>query len=137
MPDVFAMFGSNSHWLWDVAGLLAIPGLVILNGLFVAAEFALVAVRKTRIEELVQRGVKSARAVETAIHRLDYSIAATQLGITLASIGLGFVGEPALAHVIEPMTAFLPDGWRGPATHSVAATLAFLLITFLHVVFGE
>ncbi len=131
------MFGSASHWLWDIAGLLVIPALVALNGLFVAAEFALVAVRKTRIEELVHRGVKGARSVESAIHKLDYSIAATQLGITLASIGLGFIGEPALAHLLEPMTAFLPQSWRGAATHSLAAALAFLLITFLHVVFGE
>ncbi len=131
------MFGSANHWLWDIAGLLVIPALVALNGLFVAAEFALVAVRKTRIEELVHRGVKGARSVESAIHKLDYSIAATQLGITLASIGLGFIGEPALAHLLEPMTAFLPQSWRGAATHSLAAALAFLLITFLHVVFGE
>lgn len=134
---MFAIFEPNGNWLWDAAGLLLIPALVALNGLFVAAEFALVSVRKTRIEELVKRGVKAARSVERAIHKLDYSIAATQLGITLTSIGLGFVGEPALAHVIEPMTAFLPDGWRGAATHTFAGVLAFLLITFLHVVFGE
>jgi CBS domain containing-hemolysin-like protein len=134
---VFAIFESNGHWLWNAAGLLLIPALVTLNGLFVAAEFALVSVRKTRIEELISRGVKRARSVESAINRLDYSIAATQLGITLTSIGLGFVGEPALAHVLEPMMAFLPDDWRGAATHTVAGILAFLLITFLHVVFGE
>ncbi len=134
---VFADFGADGHWLWEVAALLLIPALVILNGLFVAAEFALVSVRKTRIEELVRRGVKAARSVESAMTRLDRSIAATQLGITLASIGLGFVGEPALASVIEPLFNYLPDGWRGAATHSASTLLAFLLITFLHVVFGE
>ena len=134
---MFAAIGADGHWLWEVAGLLLIPALVILNGLFVAAEFALVSVRKTRIEELIKRGVKAARSVESAMHRLDRSIAATQLGITLASIGLGFVGEPALAALIEPLFDYLPESWRGVATHSAATILAFLLITFLHVVFGE
>lgn len=134
---VLAVFGAAGHWLWEVAALLLIPALVILNGLFVAAEFALVSVRKTRIEELIKRGVKSARSVESAMNRLDRSIAATQLGITLASIGLGFVGEPALASLIEPLANYLPEGWRGAATHSAATILAFLLITYLHVVFGE
>ncbi|HEY7426031.1 MAG TPA: hemolysin family protein [Gemmataceae bacterium] len=131
------MFGSNGHWLWDIAGLLLIPVLVVLNGLFVAVEFALVSVRKTRIEELIARGVKSARSVESAMARLDRSIATTQLGITLMSIGLGFVGEPALANLLSPAANFLPASWRGAATHTVAAALAFLLITYLHVVFGE
>jgi CBS domain containing-hemolysin-like protein len=121
----------------DVAGLLLIPALVVLNGLFVAAEFSLVAVRKTRIEELIQRGIKSARSVEAAMNRLDRSIAATQLGITLASIGLGFVGEPVLAEFLKPLADFLPQGWRGAATDSIAGILAFLLITYMHVVFGE
>jgi CBS domain containing-hemolysin-like protein len=134
---VFVIFGASTHWLWDVVGLLVIPALVVLNGLFVAAEFALVSVRKTRIEELVKSGVKAARSVELAMHRLDRSIAATQLGITLASIGLGFVGEPALARLIEPLFHFVPPEWRGAATHSLATALAFWLITYLHVVFGE
>jgi CBS domain containing-hemolysin-like protein len=135
---VFAFSGPpDSHWLWDALGLLIVPALVVLNGLFVAAEFALVSVRKTRIEELAARGVKGARAAEAAMNKLDRSIAATQLGITLASIGLGFVGEPALAHLLEPLAAVLPAGWRAVAAHSVATVLAFVLITFLHVVFGE
>jgi CBS domain containing-hemolysin-like protein len=134
---VFGVWEGSDHWIWDVLGLLTVPALVLLNGLFVAAEFALVSVRKTRVEELVARGVKGARAVEAAIRTLDRSIAATQLGITLASIGLGFVGEPALAHLIRPLFDFLPPGWRGATTHSAATAIAFLLITFLHVVFGE
>jgi putative hemolysin len=134
---VFALYAASSSWLWDIGGLLLIPALVALNGLFVAAEFSLVSVRKTRIEELIKRGVASARSVESAMNRLDRSIAATQLGITLASIGLGFVGEPALAHLIRPLAGFLPEGWRGAATNSLATLLAFLLITYLHVVFGE
>jgi putative hemolysin len=134
---VLADLGINGRWLWDLAGLLLIPALVVLNGLFVAAEFALVSVRKTRIEELVERGIKSARSVESAMRHLDRSIAATQLGITLASIGLGFVGEPALARLLRPLAGFLPGDWRGTATDSIATILAFLIITYLHVAFGE
>src|SRR5205085_2356500 len=100
-------------------------------------EFSLVAVRKTRIEELIKQGVKGARSVEAAIGHLNRSIAATQLGITLASIGLGFVGEPALARLIAPLFEGLPESWHFLATHSVATLLAFAVITFLHVVFGE
>jgi CBS domain containing-hemolysin-like protein len=117
--------------------LLTVPALIVLNGLFVAAEFALVAIRRTRIEQLVMERVKGAKSVESAIARLDRSIAATQLGITLASIGLGFVGEPALAGLLYPLFNFLPEGWRIISVHTLAVTLAFLLITFLHVVFGE
>ncbi len=136
---MFANFEANGHWVLDVAGLLLIPALVALNGLFVAAEFSLVSVRKTRIEELIQRGVGSARSVEAALNRMDRSIAATQLGITLASIGLGFVGEPALADLLKPVARSLVGaaGWWSTAAHSVAGILAFLLITYMHVVFGE
>ena len=80
-----------------VLKLLAVAALVLLNGFFVAAEFALVAVRKTRIEEMVRLGLKGAKHAESAMNRLDRSIAATQLGITLASIGLGWVAVGALA----------------------------------------
>jgi len=134
---VFANVGANGHWLWDVAGLLLIPALVALNGLFVAAEFSLVSVRKTRIEELIKRGIKSARSVEAALVRLDRSIAATQLGITLASIGLGFVGEPALADLLKAATGILGAPVAERVGHSLAGVLAFLLITYMHVVFGE
>jgi putative hemolysin len=128
---------SDASWVWNTLGLLSIPLLVALNGLFVAAEFALVAVRKTRVEELVRRGQQGAKAVEDATANLDRSIAATQLGITLASIALGWVGEPALARLLEPLFGFLPGTWGTVATHSVAVGVAFLSITFLHVVFGE
>lgn len=127
-----------SHWLLDVIYLLAIPALVALNGLFVAAEFALVGVRRTRVEELLNQGIPGAKAVEAAITDLDKSIAATQLGITLASIGLGTLTEPALARLILPAFAYLPEGiWQGLATHGTASAIAFIFITFLHVVFGE
>jgi CBS domain containing-hemolysin-like protein len=123
--------------LGDILGLLAIPALVVLNGIFVAAEFALVSVRKTRIEELVKLGVKGAKTLEAAVTALDRSIAATQLGITLASIGLGWLGEPALARLLRPVFEFLHEEWRAVATHSASTIIAFLSITFLHITFGE
>jgi CBS domain containing-hemolysin-like protein len=135
---VFATEPLGGTGLLSVLGLLlVVPALVLLNGFFVAAEFALVSVRKTRVEELVAQGVKGARSVETAMKSLDRSIAATQLGITLASIGLGFVGEPALADLLKPLFAFLPATGQLVSAHTVAIVLAFFLITFLHVVFGE
>lgn len=127
----------NTHWLLDLLGLLSVPALVALNGFFVAAEFALVAIRQTKVEEMVAQKVPRAKAVLAATDNLDRTIAATQLGITLASIALGFVGEPALAHLVEPLFAWLPDALRPWATHSVAVGIAFAIITFMHVVFGE
>jgi CBS domain containing-hemolysin-like protein len=127
----------GASWQMDVLALLALPALIALNGLFVAAEFALVAVRRTRVEEMVAHNVAGARAVASNIERLDRSIAATQLGITLASIALGFVSEPALAHLIAPLFSNITDGWGATATHTVAVGIAFCLITFMHVVFGE
>ncbi|HVK07477.1 MAG TPA: CNNM domain-containing protein [Gemmataceae bacterium] len=136
--DVTPLFAADTGWGWSVAGLVAVPLLVALNGFFVAAEFALVAVRKTRVEELVGQGVRRARAVWEAVTHLDRSIAATQLGITLASLALGWVGEPALAVLVEPVAAAaVPAAWAGAVTHSVAFAVAFTLITFMHVVFGE
>jgi putative hemolysin len=123
---------AETSWVWNLLGILSIPALVALNGFFVAAEFSLVAVRRTRVEELQSRGVPGAGSVAAAVHNLDRTIAATQLGITLASIGLGWVSERALATVF--MNAF---GWTTAASHSIAVTLAFLLVTFMHVVFGE
>lgn len=123
--------------LLDLLLFLTFPALVVLNGLFVATEFSLVAIRRTRVEELVRQGVRGAKAVETAVVNLTRSIAAVQLGITLASIGLGFVGEPALARLITPLFSSLGLAWQGAVAHSLAGVLAFFLITFMHVVFGE
>jgi CBS domain containing-hemolysin-like protein len=111
--------------------------LVGLNGFFVAAEFALVSVRRTRIEELVSQGNASARVAKKALEDPDSVIAATQLGITLASLGLGWVGEPALSSLIVPLLHLLPEQWVGVASHSISAAIAFTIITFLHVVIGE
>jgi CBS domain containing-hemolysin-like protein len=128
---------ADAGWLLQVLALLSVPALVVLNGLFVAAEFSLVAIRKTRVEELIKQGVASARAVESAMANMDRTIAATQLGITFASIGLGFVGEPVLARLLEGWFGTMADFWSAAAIHSVAIGLAFLLITFMHVIFGE
>ncbi|OQY18165.1 MAG: hypothetical protein B6I35_13450 [Anaerolineaceae bacterium 4572_32.2] len=118
-------------------GLLSILILVGLNGFFVAAEFSLVSVRHTRVKELISQGNRAAVVVGRAVADPDRFIAATQLGITLASLGLGWVGEPALAGVLMPLLRFLPETWIGAAAHSIAGTVAFAFITFMHVVVGE
>ncbi|OGK22257.1 hypothetical protein A2866_02445 [Candidatus Roizmanbacteria bacterium RIFCSPHIGHO2_01_FULL_39_8] len=111
--------------------------LVFLNGFFVAAEFALVAIRKTRIEELAKKGITPARMVLKALNELESYISATQLGITLASLALGWIGEPALARFLEPFLSFLPNEASIITAHTLAVIIAFSLITFLHIVFGE
>src|SRR3982750_3794938 len=94
-----------SATLWRLAGLVA---LVCANGFFVAAEFSIVTVRKTRIDQLIAEGHRGARAVRRAVSAPDRYIAATQLGITMASLGLGWLAEPALASIFEPALVFLP-----------------------------
>jgi len=117
--------------------LLAVILLVLANGFFVAAEFALVTVRRTRIAELVSRGEKNAKWVQKALENPDRVIAATQLGITLASLGLGWIGEPAFSTLLEPLVRLFPGDIQSEVSHSIAAGLSFAIITFLHVVVGE
>ncbi len=124
-------------YFYDVLQLVLVFVLVAMNGFFVAAEFSLVTVRWTRVEELVQQGRFGAVPVRTAIEKLDDSIAATQLGITISTLSLGWLGEPALAHLLHPLFVAIPGGWSEPITHGAAVAVAFLLITFLHVVLGE
>ena len=123
--------------------LLLVIFLVIANGFFVASEFALVAVRKSRIEALVNEGHKGAERLLGLLNNLNAYISATQLGITLASLGLGWVGEPAVAALLEPALirlgeltglAFLASG---AVLHAISFAIAFSFITFLHIVFGE
>lgn len=123
-------------WL-DLLRLVLVGLLVFANGFFVAAEFSLVSVRRTRIAELAAHGNRSAEAVQEAIENPDRVIAATQLGITLASLALGWVGEPAVAHLIEPVVNLFPAAVRSGLSHTISAVIAFTLITFLHVVVGE
>src|SRR5467141_3490576 len=110
-------------------------GLVALNGFFVATEFALVKVRPTRLDELARRGSAAARRAKRLVEHLDEYLSATQLGITLASLALGWIGEPAFAHLIEPLGTLA--GLAPTTREGIAAALSFLLITFLHIVFGE
>jgi len=127
----------NESALFDVLGLVSIAVFVLANGFFVAAEFSLVSVRRTRIAELVARGQPGAEAVQNAISNPDRVIAATQLGITLSSLALGWVGEPALSHLIYPIVALFPPAIQNGVSHSISVVLAFSTITFLHVVVGE
>ena len=113
---------AQAEWGWTetLLGLLSIPVLVALNAFFVAGEFALVAVRKTRVEEMVANKVKGARAVAAALEQLNRTIAATQLGVTLSSLGLGWVAESILAQTVENLFADLPDPGHLITLHSVA-----------------
>jgi len=121
----------------NALGLLAVGFLVLLNAFFVAAEFALVSVRPTRIAELVANGNRTALWVARGLENPDRFIAATQLGITLASLGLGWIGEPALAGLIEPLVQLFPAEFATAVSHTISAIIAFAMITFLHVVVGE
>ncbi|HET9275670.1 MAG TPA: hemolysin family protein [Gemmatimonadales bacterium] len=118
-------------------GLVLVVALVAANAFFVAAEFALVGARKTRLDEMARAGDRQAALARRAITHLDRYISATQLGITLASLGLGWIGEPAVASVVEDAFTWLPAGFKGIATHSVAVVIAFAFITVLHIVLGE
>ena len=109
--------------------------LVGLNGFFVAAEFSLVKIRSTQVDRLVQQGRASAKMVKEATSKLDTYLAVTQLGITISSLGLGWLGEPAVATVIEPLFSAL--GMSEGLLHPIALVISFGVITFLHVVFGE
>ncbi|MGH8631019.1 MAG: CNNM domain-containing protein, partial [Burkholderiales bacterium] len=117
--------------------LLAVLALVAANGLFVAAEFAIVKSRHTRIAQWVRQGRPFARVVQRAVQNPDPYVAATQLGITMASLGLGWIGKPVVATLIEPLLHSLPGTLREVTLHSLSATLAFIFITALHIIFGE
>jgi CBS domain containing-hemolysin-like protein len=120
--------------LWRLGGMMA---LVCANGVFVAAEFSIVTVRKTRIDQLIAEGHRGARAVRRAVSSPDRYIAATQLGITMASLGLGWLSEPALAALFEPLLTFLPAHIAVATAHSIAVAIAFAIITATEIVFGE
>src|SRR5438876_8276900 len=105
---------------WRLAGVLA---LVFANGFFVAAEFSIVTVRKTRIDQLIAEGHRGAKAVRRAVSNPDPYIAATQLGITMASIALGWIGEPALAALVQPAVTFLPVQIAVATAHSIAVAI--------------
>ena len=115
--------------------LLLVAFLVFMNGFFVASEFACVKIRPSRLEMLIQEGNRRARYAKELTDHLDTSLSVTQLGITLASLGLGWVGEPAVAKLILPLTDML--GLDVSAGHTVALALGFAIITAMHIILGE
>jgi CBS domain containing-hemolysin-like protein len=118
--------------------ILAVFLLVALNAFFVAAEFALVAVRRSRIDQMAQEGDRSALVVQRALSQLDRYISGTQLGITLASLALGWIGEPAFAVLVDAgLRVFGVEPAPGVAHTGAGIAVAFLIITFLHIVLGE
>lgn len=126
---------------WDSSGLmllklLGITVLVLLNGFFVASEFSLVKVRGSQLDALVEEGEGRAVAARRVLNRLDAYLSATQLGVTLASLALGWVGEPFLVQMLEPLFVLL--GIQSSFVIStLSVALGFLAITFLHIIFGE
>lgn len=118
--------------------LILIVFLIALNGFFVLSEFSLVSVRRTRMEELAKRGNKRARMVLAALDDLPTYISSTQFGITLVSLALGWMGEPILAHLLDiSLEPYMPSHILFLSSHLLAISLAFVLITFLVIIFGE
>jgi CBS domain containing-hemolysin-like protein len=120
----------------DALKILVVLLLVLTNGFFVAAEFALVRIRETQLDALVARGQRGARMARHIVHNLNSYLSATQLGITMASLGLGWIGEPVFAAMLEPLMSHLGIQslvWQ----HSIAFTFGFTALTFLHITAGE
>src|SRR6059058_937755 len=114
--------------------LIGVPALIAVNAFFVAAEYALVRARLDKIEALEQEGASGAALARGQIEHIDEYIAACQVGITLASIGIGAVGEPVVAHYLhKPLGGALSHG----AAVAISAVIAYLLISALHITFGE
>ena len=130
---------SGEEFFFIVLKVLAVLVLVALNGFFVAAEFALVKVRDTQLQPLIAQGNRRARMAQHILHNLDAYLSAAQLGITLASLALGWIGEPIFEALLRPVFGWL--NWTSDEWHNVRATSAFAVgfsvITFLHIVAGE
>ncbi len=120
--------------MWAAFKLLLVILLVLANGFFVASEFALVGVRRSRVATLAAKGDRRAQRVLRLVENLNAYISATQLGITLASLALGWIGEPAVAYLLEaPLHGMVSE----PVLETISFTVAFGIITFLHIVIGE
>ena len=131
-PAEHLSFGA---YMWR---LVVVILLVLANAFFVAAEFALVGSRRSKIDQMAGEGDRLAKAAQTALKDLDRYISATQLGITLASLGLGWIGEPALAGLVDRFLALFGVHPPAAAVHTAAGVVtAFVIITFLHIVLGE
>ena len=124
---------NSAGWAMIALKLLVVLVLVLINGFFVAAEFALVGVRRSRIETMAASGSAAAKRLLSLLNNLNAYLSASQLGITLASLALGWVGEPTVASLLESPLAGLSDAWR----HGIAFVIAFSIITSLHIVIGE
>lgn len=135
--------GESPSIISFLLSILLVIFLVLGNGFFVASEFALVAVRKSRIEALAAEGSKAAQRLLELLNKLNAYISATQLGITLFSLGLGYVAEPAIVQFVEPALMSLGETTgltfldNPTLVHTISFAIAFSLITFLHIVFGE
>ena len=141
LPLFLASASETIATTWDEPGIIganfaAILVLVILNGFFVAAEFALVKVRSSQLDPLIDDGDARARLARHILGHLDSYLSATQFGVTLASLALGWLGEPYFAHVIEPLFA-LAGIHSARIISGVSITLGFVAITFLHIIIGE
>ena len=115
--------------------IIVVVLLVAANAFFVAAEFAMVSLRDTRIQQLIEQRRIGARTVQKIQQRLDEFLPAVQFGVTLASLGLGWVGEATLAAMVQPWMSAVPFGRI--YAHGFAATIAFIVITYMHVLLGE
>jgi putative hemolysin len=132
------LYNPAPSMLWSFTKILIVLLLVVANGFFVAVEFALVSVRRARIETLAAAGQTGAQSVLRALDQLDAMLSASQFGITLASLALGAVGESTLAHLFEPLLLqSLPAGVSALIAHSIAVAIALAVITYLHLVLGE
>ena len=115
--------------------LILVVLLVLMNGFFVAAEFAVVKIRSSRLETMINEGNNRAVYAKKLTDHLDVSLSVTQLGITLASLGLGWLGEPTVSHVLEPV--FVYFGLSGALATTISFAIAFGLITAMHIICGE
>jgi CBS domain containing-hemolysin-like protein len=120
-----------------VIGLAFTALFIALNGFFVAAEFAFVKMHATQLHKRVRRGEKRAIAAQTVLARLDRFLSVTQFGVTLASLGLGWIGEPALESLVHRVTGNFETERSANVVHIVTTVIAFGLLTFAHVLFGE
>jgi len=117
--------------------LLGVLFLLLANAFFVATEYATVSSRLSRIDQLIAERVPGAKRARKLIADKDRTLAATQLGITMCSLALGWVGEPFVDEFIQPLLQLLPAAWIEPVAHTISAVIAFIVITALHIVIGE
>lgn len=115
--------------------LLLFALLIVMSGFFVATEFAIIRIRSSRVEQLVTENRKNAKALRTVINNLDGYLSACQLGITITALGLGWLGEPTVVKILEPL--FQKVGITGNLGHIIAFIISFIVVTYLHVVIGE